>query len=253
MPSPPPEIIDRIKKLRQLAQNTGSFEGEAANAIAAIEKLKQKYDITEADLASHDEQFRIGIESGVAIPVGELFEWAKALTSIPADIFGVVPFTYDGHLNESDGQRCLGVSFLGCGTDPKLALELYQVLRDTIVSMAWSLFGEDCWDIRHSSYAQGCAGGLAERLMYIRRQRALYDMLDQALKRQSADAKALAVIKDKKKAKIEAAVEELRRQKEALGGTVHEYQFKTLDGLDYQAFMMGERDSRDIPLFKEIE
>ena len=81
------KIIERIKKMFALANNAGSTEGEADNAMRMATKLLEKHNLSMVDLHTQE-------EVGLKFNTGETTPWIRTVYSSVSRLYGCTYF-YD--------------------------------------------------------------------------------------------------------------------------------------------------------------
>jgi len=173
------KIKDRVRKLLNLANDAGAFEGEIDNALRFARRLMLEHNITENDLGKpldpHEEAARAEYAQADAFTHGEnLSLWESTLMSAVCRLIGTVSSyrTRDKFQKKTgigtlsfgpDGQPldCTRIVFYGPLEDAKDACSLFHEWTHVIASMGRLKFG-GCFRGDGRSYCEGFSRGLLE-------------------------------------------------------------------------------------------
>lgn len=118
-------ILDKIARLKTLAERPGTPE-EAVAAIAAIQRLQLRHNLTEAQIATADRNDVQGIDV-TAYDIGGNNGWRKNLMHV------IAKYSFCAAVFDQSGRR---VSIFGEQHNVQIAIGLYEYLVDAINRLA---------------------------------------------------------------------------------------------------------------------
>lgn len=113
------EILTKVKKLLALANNSASYEGEAANALLMAQKLMVKHNLTMEEVTQ--DQKPAEAKADYSVTSGGNTAWKVALAKILADNF------------KCEVLKCgSGFCFIGMAEEVQLTISLFNLASDII-------------------------------------------------------------------------------------------------------------------------
>lgn len=171
----PENIVERIRKMLNLAANEAAEPGEAANAARMAEALMRKYNIEQAELIVGEIKQGQGIVSEFAVD-----DWDHASNRYPlwmSTIAVQVAFLFDCHAqlkftgNYTGSKRCANIVFYGYREDVGVAKWTFSYLIHRINALADQHWESEQWRYPSSqakivkrSYRDGAAMTLYARI-----------------------------------------------------------------------------------------
>lgn len=142
-------IIERIKKMLNLAADAGAAPGEIENAMKLARKLMTEYGVQQSDLVDAPQ---VSVIEGVSATRAGWAKWEQLILHATCKICDVAII----YRRSITGQS---VVFIGLPHDVAVAQELFPALLATIRISARTQFGTG-WQLQHRSFADGFAAGL---------------------------------------------------------------------------------------------
>lgn len=172
-------IVDKVRKLLNIAGNEAAAQGEIEAAMLQVQRLMEKHHISEEDLAKEPSVMYHDLENApmnrVYCVVGKkMAMWEKTLGSFVAQLVGVECYL---DLNKNNVVRKFGIVqlddagnvkigqamvFFGVAEDTAIAETIYNELRVLIYTMARSLYGNP-YGGSGASYGEGFVSGLSSK------------------------------------------------------------------------------------------
>lgn len=155
------KIKDRIKKLLNLAEDQGAFDGEVDNALRFARRLMLRHNVTQEDLEEAKDAHEAAADAEAveygrveAFTLGaNLSNWENTLAHSICKLIGTVQFyreagkhykrTVHGTIDYSRGEPSTAtrLQFYGPAEDARDAIELLEEWSHIIVSMARMKYG----------------------------------------------------------------------------------------------------------------
>lgn len=111
------DILLKVKKLLALANNSGSYEGEAANAFLKAQELMVKHNLTMEEVT--EDQKPAEAKADYSVSKGSNTAWKVALAKILADNF------------KCEVLKCgSGFCFIGMAEEVQLTISLFNLASD---------------------------------------------------------------------------------------------------------------------------
>lgn len=168
-------VVEKVRKLMNLAGNTGATEGEIRAAIHQAQRLMERYHLTEGDLEHSPADDRAAVDKAefndYRAWVGKRkYGWEIALATFVSRFVGV-PYYYSAVESkvrrcgmvelDDDGNPVYGTSFVfyGVADDAALAVHIFNDLRQTIATMARIEYGQ-IYRGDGGAYCEGFVSGL---------------------------------------------------------------------------------------------
>lgn len=168
----PQEVIDRLRKLERMAsQQGGATEGEMNNALEAIRKLRDRYDIEEG--IAFDEPDQAQVVEETAMEWNRLVRWQEQLAWAMADLFDCqwyIQNSFKGYTKAGSPKEYKGIRFYGMPRDVRMCCEVYEYSYRTIRMMMRMAYGGGNWTVQHRSYAEGVISRVRERVRQLKRE-----------------------------------------------------------------------------------
>lgn len=164
-------ILQKIKKLLNLAKDSAASEGEVSNAMRMAQELMTKHRLSLAeaesvDLNNQSKSSRYATEAKFNLNKRTFYRWEKRLVSIVARLMSVealLSFT--------------GPIFIGVESDAHIAVEMYAYLRESALKLRKEYskanpgereqVGGALWD---ESYMAGLCNRLSERVTELKKE-----------------------------------------------------------------------------------
>lgn len=198
-------IVDKVRKLLNIAGDSAAAQGEIEAAMAQVQRLMGKYHISEEDLAKEPDVMYRDLDNA---PMNEVYcvvgkkmaMWEKHLGGFVSELVGCGAYMSLSKSNvvrkfgivqcDEDGQVKIGQAmvFYGIAEDTALAEVIYNELRVLIYTMARSLYGNP-YGGAGASYGEGFVSGL-----FSKRRAALTDETNAAKARLTAEGSSTGLI-----------------------------------------------------------
>lgn len=158
-------VIEKIRKLLRLANNSGATEGEAAAAMKAARMMMEKYGIEEAavTLAKPDEELLKEVVFGTAVERGKVYKDEMFMAHVVCAVCDV------RHFRQLMAERQVLV-FYGLPRSVAIARALFVELMATVRRMARENYGPT-WCKTHNDYVLGIIVTLYTRATEMKRAR----------------------------------------------------------------------------------
>ena len=149
------QIIDRIQKLMNMNSSNGAFEGEISNAAALIQRLMDKYTISEeeikmkaseADQKAAEDAFNSGAST---VAASSILPWHWILAKVIGKITHTKHYVSYGKGKGVNGKEKWGkqMNFFGTKDNIEIASMLYDLWIVNIMSMAAKAMTEWCHEL----------------------------------------------------------------------------------------------------------
>lgn len=176
------QVKDTVRKLLNLARNDAATDGEINNALKFAQRMMSEHHLSEDDLGQEPEDQYEAIDQAECgqtfTSVGrKIYLWESQLARFCAAFVGGVKY-YASH-SQSVQRSAAGIAtangdygkrfcFYGLSDEARLAGELFDDLRLTIITMGKLKFG-GCYRGDGGMYSEGFVDGLFDR-MYAERE-----------------------------------------------------------------------------------
>jgi len=170
MSNVPDGILRKLQALERMANaEGGATENEIEQALAHIRRIRDEYDISEAEAFRTPETVSIIEEE--SREWNRLIPWMEMLAWVPAELCDCRWFIrnkFKGYTARGRPKYYKAIIFVGTPRDAATASGLYQFLYSTVRIMGTMRFGGGNWNVSHTSYAEGIISTLRERVRFLR-------------------------------------------------------------------------------------
>lgn len=155
------DILNKVRKMMNLAHGEGASEGEIENALRMARKLMTEYGITE-------EQLNVNVENTTEITdeIGAqrcgFQQWEQSLAGVIGNICDVGTY-------RKRRPSMMDICFYGFKHDVAVAREVYATMLVSVKLLARMRCGKG-WTSSHRSYADGFVAGLQAKAYDMKRQ-----------------------------------------------------------------------------------